>query len=88
MHEILLDYSNIGKHFDQWWDTRHKEPKHQPFSINPEINLKLFYILRKELHKWLKDHKIKYSLRETENLFTCIIFEKESDAILFKLTWC
>jgi len=46
----------------------------------------LFFI--DQIHFWFIENNIKYSLEFISRDFTKILFEKESDAVLFKLTWC
>ena len=49
--------------------------------------------LEDDLHYWLEDHNIKYSIFWNDTIGICfpnrwwIVFEKAEDAMLFKLTW-
>jgi len=40
-----------------------------------------------DIKKWFIDNNIDYIIKSWTNTTTTILFEKESDAILFKLTW-
>jgi hypothetical protein len=40
-----------------------------------------------EIHQWFIDNNIEYSFADATLETTDIVFQKESDAILFKLTW-
>jgi hypothetical protein len=56
----------------------------------PRINYATGWLVFKyELHTWFIENNIKYSLTYSKSEENCtqIHFEKESDALLFKLTW-
>jgi 5,10-methylenetetrahydrofolate reductase len=46
-----------------------------------------FYAFRDKLHSWFIEHKIEYSFVTVTNFTTTLRFQKESDAVLFKLIW-
>ena len=56
--------------------------------FKPDFMVSVFYIILDEtLRNWFIDMKIDYSLKARAANDYYIIFEKESDAILFKLAW-
>jgi len=90
MIEMILDTKIFNKHFENGKYYIHLSDR----DIVPEgrpISFPIFtigkYILNDILHFWLVDQNIVYFLKEDEDLKTHIFFKKESDAILFKLTW-
>ena len=86
MIKIILDYDNIGKHPDinRVWLEPTLKGGNRPIFYSDYSHI--HYELVEVLHKWLEEHHIQYSLDgiDSKNM---IIFEKESDAILFKLVW-
>ena len=87
MIKIFLPDDIIGNREPRlWWlnETR-KVPKRKPFMGCCESDY--FYTFNDEIHKWCRENKINYSLEFISTSSTNICFEKESDAILFKLTW-
>jgi hypothetical protein len=69
------------------------------FVIDPDVyrNKRTIYVsLDDKLHGWFKETNIKYDiyLKPHSEYYTryndwyYLVFEKESDAVLFKLTWC
>ena len=45
-------------------------------------------MLSNRLAYWIYTHNIEYNLQQKSDDKCYILFKKESDAILFKLTWC
>lgn len=100
MIEIILNIHNIGHNFlnpalnegnSRWFKSLYSnKPSDRPFSCIYRDNIE-YYCLCDLFHFWLIDHNVSYSLKEVPMNFgydTCIIFEKDSDAVLFKLVWC
>ena len=63
----------------------------RPFDYDDEQVQSYAYLSDKH-HKWLKDSDIPYRIFEDQSEAKWhqwfILFENESDAVLFKLTWC
>jgi hypothetical protein len=90
MIDLIFEDSKIREHldyqksYDSIW--RHIKDNNQPMMKNPNTGHNIGF--RKNLAKWFIDNNIEYKLSWISNLRTCISFEKMSDLILFKLTWC
>jgi hypothetical protein len=59
-----------------------------PFIDQPNFSFNdRFHAFNENLHSWFVDNAISYSFANALYYYTTLIFEKESDAVLFKLTW-
>lgn len=89
MIEIILTWENIGKHFSdgKYFYEHANVSNKKPFSRSLQ-NGDFKFSLVDEIHNWFIENNISYSLRENYKSNTIIIFEKESDAVYFKLIWC
>jgi hypothetical protein len=59
-----------------------------PSSERPGVTYKEeFCVFIDEMHQWFTDRNIEYSFTGATLRTTDILFQKESDAMLFKLTW-
>jgi hypothetical protein len=87
MYRFLLTHKNIGKNTNikNVWLERTGKIISRPYFYS--LYSYSYYQLIDILHQWFIDHNIEYSL-EGNNNETYIIFEKESDAVYFKLVWC
>jgi len=86
---IYLENDRLGSRSDHWWLEELKEnPKDYPsMHSNEDKKVIYYYIFCKEIRQWMIDNKIKYRLKYISNRSSEIKFFKESDAMLFKLTW-
>ena len=87
MFKLFLPDDYLGNREPRlWWLSETRiEPKRKPFMGCEESNY--FYTFNDEIYKWCKENKVKYSLEYVSSNSSNILFEKESDAVLFKLTW-
>ena len=89
MVNIIFKDNKIRGHLDQQechnhiWRERFYDD--QPVLNNPNTGNSIGFC--REVSKWFLEFNIKYKLFWVSNTATGITFEKESDAILFKLTW-
>ena len=59
----------------------------RPYIKEPSFNGRCF-IFDNVIHNWFIENNIEYNVYWNTDKITDIEFEKESDAVLFKLTWC
>jgi hypothetical protein len=79
--------SNEGKRWLKWQDEDF--PKNRPHAFYNGIGSGIV-VAKDNIHIWLEDFNIKYHLEKiTASPYNkwFFVFEKESDALLFKLTW-
>ena len=55
--------------------------------FDPDTFSTYYFILEEPLRVWFQQTNIRYSLRMERLHSYYIVFEKESDAVLFKLVW-
>jgi hypothetical protein len=89
MVKIRLKDDILGnKRQDKWWLAEYDErPKGLSTMSDGTPSNKSYYSFIDEIHNWFMDNNIYYRLDYVSINTTDIIFKKESDAILFKLTW-
>jgi len=68
------------------WKDRRSGNHDRPFIIDIDNKNRTFELVD-EIHQWFIDNNLSYKTKWTSEYESCLIFEKESDAILFKLTW-
>ena len=88
MYEISIHHNRVCDFFkvDVSYDDK--------FTANEHllgIKCKICWLLKDEIIKWLNDQDIEYKINYDSKYYygfpTSIIFEKEIDAMLFKLSW-
>lgn len=88
MFKVIVPSGGKGYIFEICDPTRSSRPKIDLMSSDSNP---MFGILSDDMHKWLEDFSISYSLiKEYENdgySNFYILFENKNEAALFKLTW-
>jgi hypothetical protein len=94
MVEITFDDTNIQAHLNEsLWVDLESEYDHIGRPILTKFRKMFFieyvdyYVFCEQLHNWFIDNNIEYKLFWVGLTETGIQLKKDSDAILFKLTW-
>lgn len=85
MYKFTIKYSDQLTDVTLAWKVYQKPPNDRPSGYSAHSDA--FYSLCDKLHVWMIENDIKYFLEE-DGYYTNIFFKKNSDAMLFKLTWC
>jgi len=90
MIEIFLKGSNPDTSNGEWWiEFGVDYPKNRPY-VPVRCSDEFYHHLNVEVHNWIVDQKIDYSLKvifKGVNKEYFIIFENANAAMLFKLRW-
>jgi len=81
---------NAGKDWLDIYSEYSEADKSKPYMSSNEIapnNKEAYFTLSDRFHQWFIDFNIRYELRFLSYYETRFMFEKASDAMLFKLRW-
>ena len=89
MYSIRFNDYYLGrKDYNKWWlKSSISKPNDRSYMTDGIKKDLEYHTFIDEIHNWFKDNNIKYKLKCISNVETEIIFNNETDAILFKLTW-
>ena len=90
MYSIIFNDYCLGqrKTYKWWLKSSEKIPSgNRPYMADGLLRDKVYHYFIDDIHNWFIDNSIKYKIKYVSKDDTEIIFNKESDAVLFKLTW-
>ena len=79
----ILKYT---KNKNEWLCISYMAPSNKTYYEGSDNFSGIFFFLNDEIHNWLLEDNIEYSIFYSDDEQS-IIFEKVEDVILFKLTW-